>query len=87
MCLFLIEAFCSRVLVKKSTPKVDRIRKFFVCDFSRKEIDRLRLHSISRDASAESLLPEKVRERTPLKVYFIFIETTGQSICSYGKFH
>ena len=30
MCSFLIEAFCSRVLVKKSTPKVDGIRELFV---------------------------------------------------------
>ena len=33
MCSFLIEAFCSRVLIKKSTPKVDQIHEFLVCDF------------------------------------------------------
>ena len=33
MCSFLIEAFCSRVLVKTSTSKVYGIREFLVCDF------------------------------------------------------
>ena len=75
MCSFLIEAFCSRVLVKKSTPKVDGIRKFLICDFSSKQVQRLQLHSIFRVTSVESILPDKVRERTPLRVYFTFTKT------------
>ena len=77
---FLIEAFWSRVLVKKTTPKVDRICEVLVCDFSSKKVDRLRLHSIFRDTNVESLLTDKVRERTPLKVYFTFTKTIGQSL-------
>ena len=77
MCSLLIEAFCSRVVVKKFIPKVDRIHKFLVCDFFSKQVDRL--YSIFRDTSVESLLPEKVRERTPLKVYFTFTKIIGQS--------
>ena len=64
MCSFLIEVFSSRVLVKKSTPKIDRIHEILVCDFSSKQVDRLRLHSIFRDTSVERLLPDKVRELT-----------------------
>ena len=78
--------FCTRVLMKKSTPWVDRIHEFLVCDFSSKQVDRLQLHSIFRDTSAESLLLDKVREQSPLKVYFTFTKTTGQSLFNYGKF-
>ena len=72
--------------MKKYTHKVDRIHEFLVCDFSSKQVDRLQLHSIFRDTSVESLLPDKVWERTPLKVYFTFTKTTGQSIFNYGKY-
>ena len=86
MCSFLIEVFSSKVLVKKSTPKVDRIHEILVCDFSSKQVDRLRLHSIIMDTSVESLFPDKVMGRTPFKVYFNFTETVGQSLFNYGKF-
>ena len=86
MCSFLIKAFCTRVPVKKTTPKVDRIREFLVCDFFSKQVYRLRLHCIFWDISVESLLQDKVRERTPLKVYFTFTKTIGQSLFNYGKF-
>ena len=72
--------------MKKSYPKVERIREFLVCDFSSKQIDKLWLHSIFRDTSVESLLPAKVREQTPLKVYLTFTKTIGQSLFNYGKF-
>jgi len=51
MCSFFIKAFCTRVLVKKTTPKVDRIREFLVCDFFSKQVYRLRLHCIFWDIS------------------------------------
>ena len=41
---------------------------------------KLQLHSIFRYFSKERLLSEKVRKRTPLKVYFTFIKTVGQSL-------
>ena len=49
-------------------------------------MDWPRLHSIFRNTSLESSLPDKVREQTPLKVYFTFTKTIGQSLFNYCKF-
>ena len=61
-------------------------RESIIIPFKSKFIDTLSLHSIFYDTSITSLLPDVLRNRLPLKIFFQYNKPIGRKIMNYSSF-
>ena len=61
-------------------------RECIVIPFKSKFIDTLSLNSIFRDTSISSLLPEVLKNKLPLKIFFQYNMPIGRKIMNYNSF-
>ena len=72
---------------RSNIPEVEETkREHIIIPFSGKFIDRLCMNSVLRDTKHISLLPELIKTKLPLMIFYKYNEPIGRKLQNHGKF-